>query len=270
MTQELPPQIAPQHYEEKSSNWSKFNPGEWKQDIFTIPLEIGLIAGINQFSTIHTTSLWPFNDEVADKDPKETTYPRSKLLPYALGTSAAILGGLSLYSNEFPTYRHSIGWIHAHLLTEVATSTAKVTFQRKRPYYDKKVSQGGTLGADDRYSFFSGHASHAFTFATYSSALLFQYSNSSILNWTYASLIYTSAGVIAASRVTDNAHYTSDVITGAIVGTLISAFVFFRVEEVNTNNKKEEQIIYNFNMSPIAFRDDTKNSWYGFNVEFNI
>ncbi|MGY3805262.1 phosphatase PAP2 family protein [Pigmentibacter ruber] len=268
MTLDLPPQTIPQHYEEKLSNWSSFNPGEWKQDIFTIPLEIGLIAGINQYSSMRSTPLWPFNNEVADKDPKETTYPRSKLLPYALGTSAAIIGGLSLYSSDFPTYRHGIGWIHAHLLTEVATSTAKVTFQRKRPFYDKKVSQGNQPSIDDKYSFFSGHASHAFTFATYSSALLFKYSDSSLLNWTYASLIYTGASIIAASRVTDNAHNTSDVITGAIVGTIISAFVFFRVEEVN--EKKQEKLIHNLNMSPIVYRDEVNKSWYGINVDFNI
>lgn len=270
MSLDVAPQLPPQHYEQQLSHWTEFNPGEWQQDIFTVPLEVGLIATVGQFNTNRTTPLWPFANETADKEAKKTTYPRSTLLPYALGTSAVVLSGLSLFTKNFPLYRHGIGWIHAHLLTELATCTAKVTFQRKRPFYDKKTAEGQTPSQDDKYSFFSGHASHALAFATYSSALMFKYSESTVLNWTYASLIYTGAGIIAASRVTDNAHYVSDVIVGSLVGTLISALVFFRVEEVNTKRKEENKQSLNFNISPIVFRDDLQKPWYGANIEFNI
>ncbi len=270
MNLDVSPQLPPQHYEQQVSNWAAFNPGEWQQDLFTIPIEVGLIAAASQFNTIRATPLWPFANETADKEPKNTTYTRTALLPFAIGTSAAVLSGLTLFSENFPLYRHSIGWIHAHLLTELATCTAKVTFQRKRPFYDKKVSEGNKPSQDDRYSFFSGHSSHAFAFATYSSAMMFKYSESAVLNWTFSGLIYTGAGIIAASRITDNAHYVSDVIVGSLVGTLISALVFFRVEDVYAKSKKETKQSLNLNISPLVFRDDLQKSWYGVNIEFNI
>lgn len=258
-------QSPPQHYEQRLSNWSSFNPGEWQQDLVTIPLEIGLIAAVNEFIPSRSNSLWPFDNEKADKNAKETTYPRSDLLPYILGTSATLVGGLAFFTDHFPFYRVSIGWIHAHLLTEVATSTAKTTFQRKRPFYDKKAEQGATMAKDDKFSFFSGHASHAFAFATYSSAMLFEYSNSLLLNWTYTGFIFTAAGIIAASRVTDNAHYVSDVIVGGLVGTIISGLVFYRMQDVYTKSKTNSA--FHYNISPLVFRDELEKPWYGVNLE---
>lgn len=263
-----PPQL-PQENMQSSLSWMSFNPGDLKQDIVTLPLEGALIGVINAFYTPKSEPVWPFNNETADLDPLATSLPGSKLLPYALGSATLVLGGLTLSNDDFSLGTHARGWLHSLLLTEIATGTAKVTLQRKRPFYDNPKSDGaGTY--DNRFSFFSGHASHAFSFATYSSALMFEYSNSAILNWSYAALSYSGATYIAASRVKDHAHNLSDVIVGGIVGTIISAAVFYRVENVLLQKKERSAKNFELMAIPYAFNDETNKTWYGANLEIKF
>ena len=254
---------------QNSLSWMSFNPGDLNQDLVTLPLEGGLIAAINAFYTPKAIAIWPFNNETDNLEPRNTTYTATKLAPYALGAVTFVLGGLTLSNDNFQLGTHARGWLHAILLTEIATSTAKVTFQRKRPFYDYPNADGPN-SYDNRFSFFSGHTSHAFSFATYSTALMFEYSNSRILNWSYAALSYAGATVIANSRVTDHAHNVSDVIVGGIVGTLISAAVFYRVENVIQKKKELSAKKYEFQAIPYAFNDDTNKTWYGANFEIKF
>ena len=261
-----PPNTQPTP-QETSLSWMSFNPGDLKQDVITLPLEGALIGALHAFYTPKASAIWPFNNEYANADSRPTTYTGSKMFPYILGTTTLILGGLTLSNDDFALGTHARGWLHAVLLTELATSTAKVTFQRKRPFFDAKEKQDGTTSYDDRFSFFSGHASHAFSFATYSSALMFEYSNSQILNWAYATAAYSAATVVASSRVTDNAHNVSDVIAGGLVGTAIAAFVFYRVQQVDKIHKTKNNSNVNVQVLPVVFKDNLNNNWYGTNLE---
>lgn len=261
---------SPQLQSDNTLSWATFNPGDFKQDLITLPLEGALIGVMNYFYTPNSTPLWPFNNEAANKTYESTTLPRSKLLPYALGSATLILGGLTLSNNDFPLGNHGRGWLHSVLLTELSTSAAKLTFQRKRPYFDTEEKIHGTSSDGDRLSFFSGHASHAFSFATYSSALLFQYSNIPFLNWTYSTLAFSTATWIASTRVQDHAHNISDVIVGGIVGTAISAAIFYRVEQVYKTNKLNSSNKKVFQLIPFVFTDNEKNNWYGANFEINF
>jgi membrane-associated phospholipid phosphatase len=148
--------------------------------------------------------------------------------PVATGT----LGGLSLFQKEFPLWPHVRGWIHAHLVTEVATTFAKTTFLRERPYHDSEFKKTEREAFDNRLSFISGHASHTFAFATYSSALMWQYSNSKPLNWAFSSVLFAGATWVAAGRVQDHHHNPTDVTAGALVGTAVTYLMFERVVEV--------------------------------------
>ncbi|MBX9837322.1 MAG: phosphatase PAP2 family protein [Silvanigrellaceae bacterium] len=259
----------PQDTFQSSLSWMSFNPGDLKQDIVTLPLEAGIIGVINAFYTPKATPVWPFNNEYPDLGHRATSLPGSKLLPYALGSATLVLGGLTLTNDNFFIGTHMRGWLHAILLTEIATSTAKISFQRKRPFYDN-VNTDGPSTYDNRFSFFSGHSSHAFSFATYSSALMFEYSNSQILNWSYAALSYSAATWIASSRVKDHAHNVSDVVVGGLVGTLISAAVFYRVENTIQNKRVSSSIKYEMLAIPYAFHDENNKSWYGANFEIKF
>jgi membrane-associated phospholipid phosphatase len=265
---DVPPPPAPSFSEDSFSHYS-FNPGYWKQDVFTLPLEIFLIASINNYYTTRTTSLWPFTNETANLKPLPTTLPREKLFPYSLGVATLILGGLSFSQENFAVGSHIRGWLHAQLLTEVATSSAKIIFQRKRPFYDYPKANNEQNSDDNRFSFFSGHASHAFAFASYSSLLLFQYSKSDILNWSYAIFAHSTAAWVAQSRVTDHAHNVSDVVIGGIVGATVAASVFFRVEKVQEILQKKNSKL-NLEVYPFVYNDDTKKTWYGANVSFHL
>lgn len=264
-----PPQ-TPSEQTQSSLSWMSFNPGDLKQDLITLPLEGALIGALNGFYTPKALPVWPFNEESANLTPYPTTVRGSTALPYALGTATLILGGLTLSNDDFALGTHVRGWLHGVLLTELATSTAKVTFQRKRPFYDTVEKREGTTAYDDRFSFFSGHASHSFSFATYSSALMFRYSNSPLLNWSYAALAYSTAIWVSSTRVTDHAHHVSDVIAGGIVGTAITAAVFYRVEQIDKAHKANSSSKFHFQMIPYVFRDDSKNTWYGANLELKF
>ncbi|APJ04392.1 phosphatase PAP2 family protein [Silvanigrella aquatica] len=262
-----PPQAPP---EQSTLSMQTFNPGDFKQDIYTLPLEGALVGAISYLYTPRSVSLWPFNSETADETPRPTTLPASIILPFALGTAGLVLGGLTLANDDFALGTQVRGWLHAILLTELATSTTKVTFQRKRPFYDYKESTEGSTSNDDRFSFFSGHASHAFSFATYSSALMFEYSRSPLLSWTYATVAYGAASWVASTRVKDHAHNASDVIVGGIVGTAIAAAVFYRVEAVQKQKKVASSNQIELKVVPFAFHDETSQPWYGAHIELKI
>jgi membrane-associated phospholipid phosphatase len=265
-----PPQSPPLEPSQSSLSWMSFNPGDLKQDFITLPLEGALIGSVNYFYTPKATPVWPFNNESANLDPRPTTLHGSTIMPYALGAATFVLGGLTLSNDDFALGTHVRGWLHAVLLTELATSTAKVTFQRKRPFYDTIEQNGGTTTYDDRFSFFSGHASHAFSFATYSSALMIQYSKSPILSWTYAALAYSAATYIASTRVTDHAHNVSDVIAGGIVGTAIAAAVFYRVEQIDKVHKINSSNNLDYKVVPFVFNDDSNKNWFGINIDLEF
>lgn len=100
----------------------------------------------------------------------------------------------------------------------VMTNILKISAARERPYsyYKTRPSEG----AKDFASFYSGHSSVAFSQAV---------ANSIILSRSYPdykSAIWSSltgiAGLIAYLRVAGDMHYFSDILTGAISGSIIA------------------------------------------------
>jgi len=244
-----------------------YQPGQWPQDAITLPLEASLAIMINMSYTPHQSPIWPFAGEPANETTSYTHFPRNFLLPIAAGAAAGILTGLKIHNDHFPLWVESRGWVHALLLTELATSTAKVTFQRKRPFFDTALAQDGKTSDDDRYSFFSGHASHAFSFATYSSLMMFKYAPSKTTAWVYSICAYSAAGIVSYSRVTDHAHNLSDVLVGAFVGTLVSAAVFSKVSDAEENALHKEENKISWKITPRVLTDQSQHVWYGGDFE---
>lgn len=208
-----------------------YKPGYWEQDLYTIPAEALIVTLISQQKP-PSSPRWPFDKESANEFRNPSRQP---------GLFAATLGAASLVpltasildtNPKFPAFTHIRGIIHSHLWTEFFTSSAKIYFGRKRPFYDT-VERRGEARRDDKLSFFSGHASHAFAFATYSSQLAFAELKSEPLAWTYASLLNGTATWVASSRAVDNQHNWSDVIAGAVVGSTVGYFMHQRVHNVS-------------------------------------
>jgi membrane-associated phospholipid phosphatase len=98
--------------------------------------------------------------------------------------------------------------VRAQVLTQTVTHLMKQTVKRTRP------------DASNRSSFPSGHTSGAFATAT-----VFQ----KHFGWKGGLPAYAVAGYIAASRISENKHYLSDVIFGAAIGLAAGRTVTFGV-----------------------------------------
>ena len=105
-------------------------------------------------------------------------------------------------------------------LNTLLTFGLKYAINRERPFVDnpdifKKTHAGS-------YSFPSGHTSTAFAAAT-SLALAYP-------KWYVAAPTFAWASAVGYSRLHLGVHYPSDVLAGAIIGTL-SSFVAFKVNQ---------------------------------------
>ena len=212
-----------------------YTPGLLEQDLYTLPLEAGLVYAVSNWGTRTATPLWPFQNESTTGRRNPTRHPGKVLAvaggSIALGTLTALSFLPSAAEQESFALGPSVrGWIHAHLVTEIATSFAKNTFQRERPFYDT-VQKNGTVREDDRRSFFSGHSSHAFTFANYSSRLVWDNVANQEVGLLYGAVSFGLATLVAGTRAYDGQHHWSDVVAGSAVGFFTSMFVYERMAE---------------------------------------
>jgi hypothetical protein len=208
-----------------------FRPGDFNQDKYTIPAEILVVTLLSQANP-PTKPRWPFQNERTT----ESRIPSRQPGYFAAGLTAGIAAPLvaSLYdaNPDFPGFTHLRGLVHSHLITESLTMGAKVWFGRRRPFYDTE-EPAGRVTKEERFSFFSGHASHTFAFAAYGSGLALSELKDSPSAWMYTGLLFGSATWIAASRAIDKQHNWSDVIVGATVGSAVGYWTFNRVSQVS-------------------------------------
>ncbi len=112
---------------------------------------------------------------------------------------------------------------------------SKEASHRFRPYvYNPEVPDEIKLTRESRKSFFSGHTSVAFTSMIFFASVFNGYYPESQWRpyiWTGSVLLASSVGYL---RVTAGKHYPTDVLVGALVGTLIG-YIIPKIHETNTN-----------------------------------
>ncbi len=132
---------------------------------------------------------------------------------------AAIVGliythGL-IYKNQ-KSKKVAMNCAKSFIIANTFAQIAKYSFTRQRPFVESNANnwfQGG-----DNHSFFSGHTTTAFSIMT---VLAEEYKKTV---WVPI-LSYSLATCVGLSRINDNKHWASDVLTGALCGYLTGRLV---------------------------------------------
>ncbi len=125
-----------------------------------------------------------------------------------------VLAGFYAYGkigDDYNAQTTALDGLSASLITALVTSTIKGVVGRARP--NTGLGPGHFNPFQGDYSFPSGHATGAFTFA---SVIAAHYDEP----WVDATA-YGIASLVGVARIEQNAHWTSDVIAGGLIGGLI-------------------------------------------------
>lgn len=140
---------------------------------------------------------------------------------FRFGKSAALVDGI-MYAEAF-------------LVTQGLTNVAKIAFRRPRPRAyiarNEYLARGGdpttydNSSADSSLSFFSGHASQAAALAAASTYIAFSRSPGTVRPWLTLGAGLALTSFVSYERVRSGAHFPTDVIAGAIIGSGVGALV---------------------------------------------
>jgi membrane-associated phospholipid phosphatase len=109
----------------------------------------------------------------------------------------------------------------ALVIGAVTGTLLKGLFGRERPYVKRDPHSykfGRGFGTERYRSFPSGHTIAAFAAAAAVTSETSGWWNSS--EWYIGPLMYGGATLVGASRIYNNRHWASDVVTGALIGTM--------------------------------------------------
>lgn len=123
--------------------------------------------------------------------------------------------------------KYGITYLETLLLTNAMTMMIKNSVRRTRPFaYDDDAPMKEKLKRDAKRSFVSGHTSMAFASAVFFAKTYCQANPNS----KYKPLVWGSAmslaTAVAGLRVASGKHYLTDVVGGAVLGTVIAYVVF--------------------------------------------
>ncbi len=169
--------------------------------------------------------------------------------------------GLGLYGVGRLTKNEKIEKLAVHgiesmLLATTATTTIKVLAGRARPYLDTTKALGfhfgrglpkflGGKGAAYQ-SFPSGHATTAFAVASAATAewshWVDQWHDPQYYKYVVGGVLYGGATLVGISRMYNNAHWASDVMAGAAIGTF-AGIKTVRYNYRHPNNKVERWLV---------------------------
>jgi len=155
----------------------------------------------------------------------ERAHRLSSLTAYALIPASSL--GLSYFSFKNRTQERHFPWVDAMLMLEAA-GTAEVIAKsiqfisgRQRP--SARFGDQQNLKPEDNTSFFSGHTSVAFAMAV-AAGTYADMTKSSLRTWTWGTGL-SLAMMTAYLRVASDHHYFTDVLMGALTGSLVGASV---------------------------------------------
>lgn len=148
----------------------------------------------------------------------------------------------------------TIGVMYAEsaLLSYGLKNFGKAAVTRYRPY---NYFTGAPVTEDNDFqkSFPSGHTTMAFTGAAFASYTFSQYFPDSKWKIPIIAGSYVFAGTTAALRITGGNHFFSDVLAGAVIGTLsgfLIPYLHKTEKNINESLSKNSSIEYKFALNP--------------------
>lgn len=142
-----------------------------------------------------------------------------------------------------------IVYFEAFLFTNGCKNVLKYFTKRYRPYmYYEEIQSEQLEDSNFANSFPSGHTSFVFTSASFTSYMFAHYNPDSKWIIPVTSLSFGLAAAVAFTRVLSGNHFLSDVLTGALIGTVSG--IFFPFIHMNYNQKN------NSGISKIFFTED--------------
>lgn len=156
----------------------------------------------------------------------------SDLLVSSLALAPLTLSGVELATRDGvvePGARfgeEALVTLEVYGLTLLSTNLIKVAVKRPRPLtYNPAFPAETRFDGDARLSFPSGHSSMAFAAATTLALGLFDRHGGTAGAWTGAALGYGAAATVASLRMAGGKHFVTDVVAGAVLGTVVAVVV---------------------------------------------
>lgn len=233
------------------------------------PLLVGKDALLLGIFALGTAAVAPVDMQIANR----LQYPgaqENRFLHYSatgfriLGDPGSPLAGLGIYAIGRIDGQRRVQALGLHtvegiLFADLLSGTIKLVAGRQRPFVDIKNPYSFQLWrgvkGDTYRSFPSGHSTTAFAFA---SAL----TRETQFWWPHAAfyvgtVFYGGAALVGASRMYNNMHWTSDVMAGAAIGTIIGLKVV-KYTHSHPDNFLDKKLIKgksssNIQLNPVLF-----------------
>lgn len=200
------------------------------RDIFTSPLRwdrqdwllagglTGLVAGVSMLDGNTRTEAQEGRNAQLDSFTKQAQ-------KFGAEYSFLVLGGFEAYGHfagDDKAKAVAMDGVTASVIAGgLIAPLVKFTVGRVRPAQSTHTFQFKPFSGSE--SFPSGHTTQAFAVASVIAAHYDQ--------WWVQGLSYGLAGVVGYSRIEQNAHYASDVVAGAIIGTVVGRAVVHRHDQ---------------------------------------
>ena len=197
------------------------------------PLFTGKDALLLGVFAIGTAAVAPVDMQIASRLQYEGTQENQFLRKAStsfrlLGDPGSVVAGLGIYVVGRISGQRRVQSLGLHSVESIVLASAiggaiKLTAGRQRPYLDIKDPYDFQLWrgfkGDQFRSFPSGHAITAFAFAsTVTRESQFWWPHAGFLVGT---VFYGGASLVGLSRMYNNMHWASDVVTGAAIGTIM-------------------------------------------------
>ncbi len=103
----------------------------------------------------------------------------------------------------------------AAIISQIIARVIRLFWHRKRPYLNKNIATNKLLHKGDEAAFPSAHSSSLFAVAV----------SVAVFNPVFGSVLIALAALNAVARTVTGMHYPSDVLAGAILGTVVGLIV---------------------------------------------